>query len=210
MRTSLILALAAGSVVASGVALSLQVTPSTSSHPSTIADEATTVSKVDRVAVVAAEPPQETMPAAVQAPSFEVSRTDFLLSPSTQASQPAFYEVAEEASEDRTALEITSGPPPFVVAARAEQPIDQTASDQPAPAPKSTKQKSAKTTAKKPVSRDGVTKEQHHAKAVVAPETKDEVVANNQEPTTSDMQEAPNAGAFPNPISKLRELFARQ
>ena len=150
------------------------------------------------------------MPAAVQAPSFEGTRTDFLLSPSTQASQPAFYEVAEEASEDRTALEITSGPPPFVMAARVEQPIDQVASDQPAPAPKSTKQKSAKTTAKKPVSRDGVTKEQHHAKAVVAPETKEEATASNQEPTTSDMQEAANAGAFPNPISKLRELFARQ
>jgi len=209
MRTSLVLALAAGSVLASGVALSLQVTPSTSSHSSTIAVEATSVSKVDRVAVVAAEPPQDAMPAAVQAPSLEASRTDFL-SPSIEASQPAFYEVAEEASEDRTALEITSGPPPVVVAARAEQPIDQAASDQPAPAPKSTKQKSAKTAAKKPVSRDGVIKEQHHAKAVVAPETKDEATASNQEPTTSDMQEAPNAAAFPNPISKLRELFARQ
>jgi len=209
MRTSLVLALAAGSVLASGVALSLQVTPSTSSHSSTIAVEATSVSKVDRVAVVAAEPPQDAMPAAVQAPSLEASRTDFL-SPSIEASQPAFYEVAEEASEDRTALEITSGPPPVVVAARAEQPIDQVASDQPAPAPKSTKQKSAKTAAKKPVSRDGVIKEQHHAKAVVAPETKDEATASNQEPPTRDMQEAPNAGAFPNPISKLRELFARQ
>ena len=209
MRTSLVLALAAGSVLASGVALSLQVTPSTSSHSSTIAVEATSVSKVDRVAVVAAEPPQDAMPAAVQAPSLEASRTDFL-SPSIEASQPAFYEVAEEASEDRTALEITSGPPPVVVAARAEQPIDQAASDQPAPAPKSTKQKSAKTAAKKPVSRDGAIKEQHHAKAVVAPETKDEATASNQEPTTSDMQEAPNAAAFPNPISKLRELFARQ
>jgi len=209
MRTSLVLALAAGSVLASGVALSLQVTPSTSSHSSTIAVEATSVSKVDRVAVVAAEPPQDAMPAAVQAPSLEASRTDFL-SPSIEASQPAFYEVAEEASEDRTALEITSGPPPVVVAARAEQPIDQAASDQPAPAPKSTKQKSAKTAAKKPVSRDSANKEQHHAKAVVAPETKDEATASNQEPTTSDMQEAPNAAAFPNPISKLRELFARQ
>ena len=89
MRTSLVLALAAGSVLASGVALSLQVTPSTSSHSSTIADEATTVSKVDRVAaVVAAEPPQDAMPAAVQAPSLEASRTDFL-SPSIEASQPA-------------------------------------------------------------------------------------------------------------------------
>src|SRR6476469_4662139 len=206
MRTSLVLALAAGSVLASGVALSLQVTPSTSSHSSTIAVEATSVSKVARVAVVAAEPPQDAMPAAVQAPSLEASRTDFL-SPSIEASQPAFYEVAEEAAEDRTALEITSGPPPVVVAARAEQPIDQVASDQPAPAPKSTKQTSAKTAAKKPVSRDSANKEQHHAKAVAAPETRDQVIASNQEPATTDLQEAPSAGAFPNPISKLRELF---
>ena len=131
MCTTLVLALAAGSVIASGVALSLQVTPSTSSHPSTIGDEATTVSKVDSVAVLAAEPPQDAMPAPVQAPSLEASQS--------------FYEVAEEASEDRTALEITSGPPPVVVAARVEQPVGQASSDQPATAPKSTKQKSAKT-----------------------------------------------------------------
>src|SRR3954452_18669915 len=209
MRSSLVLALAAGCVVASGVALSLQVTPSTSSHSSTIADEATTVSKVDRVAVVAAEPPQDALPAAVQAPSLEASRTAFL-SPSIEASQPAFYEVAEEASEDRTALEITAGPPPVVVAARVEQPINPASLDQPAPAPKSTKQKNAKTTAKKPVSRDSANKEQQHAKAVAAPETKVQAVASNEEPATGDVQEAPSAGAFPNPISKLRELFGGQ
>ena len=208
MRTTLVLALAAGSVVASGVALSLQVTPSTSSHSSTIAHEATTVSKVDRVAVLAAEPPQDAMPAAVQAPSLEASRTDFL-SPSLEASQIAFYEVAEEASEDRTALAISSGPP-VLVAARVEQPVDQASSDQPAPAPKAPKQKNPKTTAKKPVSRDSANKEQHHAKAVAAPETKVQAVASNEEPATGDVQEAPSAGAFPNPISKLRELFGRQ
>ena len=206
MRTTLVLALAAASVVASGVAFSLQVTLSPSSQSSTVAEKATTDRKVDSVAVVQPELPQDAMPAAVQAPSLEASRTDFL-SPSIEASQPAFYEVAEEASEDRTALEITSGPPPVVVAARAEQPIDQVASDQPAPAPKSTKQKSAKTAAKKPVSRDSANKEQHHAKAVAAPETRDQVIASNQEPATTDLQEAPSAGAFPNPISKLRELF---
>jgi hypothetical protein len=118
-----------------------------------------------------------------------------------------FYEVAEEASEGRTAVEITSGPPPVVVAARAEQPLDQAASDQPAPAPKSTKQKSAKTTAKKPVLRDSA---KHHAKAVAAPETKDQAIASNQEPATGDMQDAPNDSAFPNAISKLGELFGRQ
>jgi|1186.fasta_scaffold66639_1 hypothetical protein len=32
----------------------------------------------------------------------------------------------------------------------------------------------------------------------------------NQEPATGDMQEAPSAGAFPDPISKLRELFRGQ
>src|SRR3954454_24624088 len=207
MRTTLVLALAAGSVVASGVALSLQVTPSTPSPSSTIAHEATTVSKVDRVAVLAAEPPQDAMPAAVQAPSLEASRTDFL-SPSFEASQIPFYEVAEEASEDRTALEITSGPPPILVAARV--PVDQASSDQPAPAPKAPKQKNPKTTAKKPVSRDSANKEQHHAKAVAAPETKVQAVASNEEPTTGDVQEAPSAGAFPNPISKLRELFGGQ
>jgi len=205
MRTSLVLALAAGFVVASGVALSLQVTPSTSSHSSIIADEATTVSKVDRVAVVAAEPPQDTMPAAVLRSSVEGSRTDSV-APSTQASPMDFYEVAEEASEDRTALAISSGPP-VLVAARVEQPVDQASSDQPAPAPKAPKQKNPKTTAKKPVSRDSANKEQHHAKAVAAPETKGQAVASNEEPATGDVQEAPSAGAFPNPISKLRELF---
>ena len=134
MRTSLVLALAAGSVAASGVALSLQVTPSTSSHSSIIADEATTVSKFDRVAVVAAEPPRDAMPAAVLRSSVEGSRTDSV-APSTQASPMDFYEVAEEASEDRTALAISSGPP-VLVAARVEQPVDQASSDQPAPAPK--------------------------------------------------------------------------
>ena len=205
MRTSLVLALAAGSVVASGVALSLQVTPSTSSHSSIIADEATTVSKFDRVAVVAAEPPQDSMPAAVLRSSVEGSRTNSV-APSTQASPMDFYEVAEEASEDRTALAISSGPP-VLVAARVEQPVDQASSDQPAPAPKAPKQKNPKTTAKKPVSRDSANKEQHHAKAVAAPETKDQAVASNEEPATGDVQEAPSAGAFPNPISKLRELF---
>src|SRR6188472_1129238 len=116
MRTTLVLALAAASVVASGVAFSLQVTLSPSSHSSTVADGTTTDRKVDRVSVVEPEAPQEAAPAAVQAPSLEASRT-------------AFYEVAEEASEDRTALEISSGPPPFVMSARAEQPIDQPASD---------------------------------------------------------------------------------
>src|SRR6187200_2721194 len=110
MRTSLVLALAAGSVVAAGVALSLQVTPSTSSHSSTIADEATTVGKIDSVAVVKAEPPQDAMPAAVLRSSIEASRTDSV-APSNQASPTDFYEVAEEATEDRTALPITSGPP---------------------------------------------------------------------------------------------------
>lgn len=203
---SLVLTLAAACMVVSGVAYSLHATLSPSSQSSTIAHETTTVGEVDSVAVVQPELPQDAMPAAVLRSSIEASRTDFL-SPSIEASQPAFYEVAEEASEDRTALEITSGPPPVVVAARAEQPIDQVASDQPAPAPKSTKQKSAKTAAKKPVSRDSANKEQHHAKAVAAPETRDQVIASNQEPATTDLQEAPSAGAFPNPISKLRELF---
>jgi hypothetical protein len=96
------------------------------------------------------------------------------------------------------------------VAARVEQPVDQASSDQPAPAPKAPKQKNPKTTAKKPVSRDSANKEQHHAKAVAAPETKVQAVASNEEPATGDVQEAPSAGAFPNPISKLRELFGRQ
>jgi hypothetical protein len=199
MRATLVLALAAASILGSGVAFSLHATLPLSSQSSTIADEAATEGKFYRVSVAEPEAPQEAAPAAVLAFSLE-------------ASQTPFYEVAEEASEDRTAVEITSGPPPFVVAARAEQPIDQAASDQPAPAPKSTKQKSAKTTAKKPVLRDSANKEQHHAKSVAAPETKDQAIARNEEPTTAtrDMQEAPSDGAFPNPISKLRELFGRQ
>src|SRR3954454_13369428 len=114
---SLVLALAAASMVG-GVAFHATLAPS--SQSSTVADEATTVSKVDRVAVVEPEPPQEAVPAAVlvaQAsqtdflrPSFEASRTASM-APSTQASPTDFYEVAEEASEDRTALEISSGPP---------------------------------------------------------------------------------------------------
>src|SRR5436190_8035 len=128
MRATLVLALAAASIVGSGVAFSLHATLSPSSQSSTIADEAATEGKFYRVAVVEPEAPQEAAPAAVLGPFLETSQTPF-------------YEVAEEASEDRTAVEITSGPPPFVVAARAEQTIDQGASDQPAPAPKSTKQK---------------------------------------------------------------------
>jgi hypothetical protein len=199
MRATLVLALAAASIVGSGVAFSLHATLSPSSQSSTIADEAATEGKFYRISVVEPEAPQEAAPAAVLAPSLE-------------ASQTPFYEVAEEASEDRTAVEITSGPPPFVVAARAEQPIDQAASDQPAPAPKSIKQKSAKTTAKKPVLRDSANKEQHHAKSIAAPETKDQAIASNEEPATAtgDMQEATSDGAFSNPISKLRELFGRQ
>ena len=205
---SLVLALAAASMVG-GVAFSLHATLAPSSQSSTVADEATTVGKVDRVAVVEPEPPQEAVPAAVLAGSFEASRTASL-APSTQASPTDFYEVAEEASEDRTALAISSGPPPVLVAARVEQPVDQASSVQPAPAPKAPKQKNPKTTAKKPVSRDSANKEQHHAKAVAAPETKVQAVASNEEPATGDVQEAPSAGAFPNPISKLRELFGRQ
>jgi hypothetical protein len=204
---SLVLALAAASMVG-GVAFSLHATLAPSSQSSTVADEATTVGKVDSVAVVEPEPPQEPVPAAVLAGSFEASRTASL-APSTQASPTDFYEVAEEASEDRTALAISSGPP-VLVAARVEQPVDQASSDQPAPAPKAPKQKDPKTTAKKPVSRDSANKEQHHAKAVAAPETKVQAVASNEEPATGDVQEAPSAGAFPNPISKLRELFGRQ
>jgi len=193
---SLVLPLAAASLVASGVAFSLHATLSPSSQSSILADEATTVRKVDTVAAVEPEPPQEAVPAAVLAGSFGASPTDF-------------YEVAEEASEDRTALAISSGPP-VLVAARVEQPVDQASSDQPAPAPKAPKQKNPKTTAKKPVSRDSANKEQHHAKAVAAPETKVQAVASNEEPATGDVQEAPSAGAFPNPISKLRELFGGQ
>src|SRR3954454_5397519 len=147
---SLVLALAAASMVG-GVAFHATLAPS--SQSSTVADEATTVGKVDSVAVVEPEPPQEAVPAAVLAGSFEASRTASL-APSTQASPTDFYEVAEEASEDRTALAISSGPP-VLVAARVEQPVDQASSDQPAPAPKAPKQKNPKTTAKKPVSLAG-------------------------------------------------------
>jgi hypothetical protein len=96
------------------------------------------------------------------------------------------YEVAKEASDDRTAVETTSGPPPAVVAARVEHPVDQASLDQPAPAPTAPKQKNLKTTAKKPV-RDGANKQQHHAKAVAAPEAKDQAIGNNQEPATGDV-----------------------
>src|SRR4051794_23449370 len=217
---SLVLPLAAASMVG-GVAFSLHATLAPSSQASTVADEATAVGKVDSVAVVEPEPPQEAMPAVGQAPSIEPSQTNFLapsiepsrtdsLAPSTQASPTDFYDVAEEASDDRTAVEITSGPPPAVVAALVEQPVDQASLDQPAPAPTAPKQKNPKTSAKKPVLRDSANKQQHHAKAVAAPEVKDQALASNQEPATGDVQEAPSAGAFSNPISKLRELFGRQ
>ena len=104
---SLILTLAAACMVVSGVAYSLHATLSPSSPSSTIADKATTVGKLDSDAIVEPEPPQEAMPAVVQAPSIEASPTDF-------------HEVAKEASDDRTAVETTSGPPPAVVAARVE------------------------------------------------------------------------------------------
>jgi hypothetical protein len=93
---------------------------------------------------------------------------------------------------------------------RVEQPVDQASLNQPAPAPKSSKQNDPKTTVKKPVLRDGAKKEQRHAKAVAAPETKDQAIATNQEPATADVQEPPRARALPNPISKLRELFGGQ
>jgi len=218
---SLVLTLAAACMVVSGVAYSLHATLSPSSQSSTIAHETTTVGEVDSVAVVQPEPPQAAMPAAVLAPSIEASQTNFLalsieasrtdsLAPSTQASPTNFYQVAEEASDDRTAADITSGPPPVTVAARVEQPVDQASLDQPAPAPKAPKQKNPKTIAKKPVSRDRANKDQHHATAVAAPEAKDQAIANNQEPATADVQVAPSAATFPNPISKLRELFSAQ
>src|SRR6476660_7884306 len=206
---SLVLTLAAACMVVSGVAYSLHATLSPSSQSSTIAHETTTVGEVDSVAVVQPEPPQAAMPAAVLALSIEASRTDSL-APSTQASPTNFYQVAEEASDDRTAADITSGPPPVAVAARVEQPVDQASLDQPAPAPKAPKQKNPKTIAKKPVSRDRANKDQHHATAVAAPEAKDQAIANNQEPATADVQVAPSAATFPNPISKLRELFSAQ
>jgi hypothetical protein len=218
---SLVLTLAAACMVVSGVAYSLHATLSPSSQSSTNAHETTTVGEVDSVAVVQPEPPQAAMPAPVLAPSIEASQTNVLalsieasrtdpLAPSTQASPTNFYEVAEEASDDRTAAAIAWGPPPVAVAARVEQPVDQASLDQPAPAPKAPKQKNPKTTAKKPVSRDGANKEHHHAPAVAAPETKDQAIASNQEPATGEVQEAPSAGAFPNPMSKLRQLFGAQ
>jgi hypothetical protein len=152
-------------------------------------------------------PSIEASAAAFVAPSVEAPH---FLPPSIEASETAFYEVAEEASDDRTAIETTSGPPPVVVAARVEQSVDQASFDQPAPAPKAPKQKNPKTTVKKPVSRDRANKEQRHAKAVAAPETKDQAIATNQEPATAAVQEPPSARAFPNPISKLRELFGGQ
>ena len=96
------------------------------------------------------------------------------------------------------------------MAARVEQPVDQASLDQPAPAPKTPKQKNPKTIAKKPVSRDRANKDQHHATAVAAPEAKDQAIANNQEPATADVQVAPSAATFPNPLSTLRELFSAQ
>src|SRR3954451_12791944 len=137
MRATLVFALAAASMVASGVAFSLHATLSPSSQSSTVADETTTDGKVDRVSVVEPEAPQEAAPAAVQAPSLEASRTDFL-APSNEASRTAFYDVAEEHAEHRTAVEITGAPPPVVMPARVEQPVDPASLDQPAPAPKST------------------------------------------------------------------------
>src|SRR4051795_1390670 len=74
---SLVLALAAASMVG-GVAFSLHATLAPSSQSSTVADEATAVGKLDSVAVVEPEPPQEAMPAVVQAPSIEASQTNFL------------------------------------------------------------------------------------------------------------------------------------
>jgi hypothetical protein len=149
-------------------------------------------------------PSIEASAAAFVAPSVEAPH---FLPPTIEASETAFHAVTEEASDDRTAIETTSGPPPVVVAARVEQPVDQASFDQPAPAPKAPKQKNPKTTVKKPVSRDRANKEQRHAKAVAAPETKDQAIATNQEPATAAVQEPPSARAFPNPISKLRELF---
>jgi hypothetical protein len=227
---SLILTLAAACMVVSGVAYSLHATLSPSSQSSTIADKATTVGKLDSDAIVEPEPPQEAMTAAVLRPSIEASQTTFLapsieasrtdsLAPSTHVSPTDFYDVAEEAPDNRTAAEITSGPPaaditsgppPVAVAARVEQPVDQASLDQPAPAPKAPKQKNPKTTAKKPVSRDRANKDQHHATAVAAPEAKDQAIANNREPATGDVQEAASAATFPDPISKLRELFSAQ
>ena len=98
MRTTLVLALAAASIVGSGVAFSLHATLSPSSQSSTVADEAATDSKIDSVAVIEGEPPQDAMPAAVLRSAIEASRTDSV-APATQASPTDFYEVAEEAQK---------------------------------------------------------------------------------------------------------------
>ena len=124
-----------------GVAFSLHATLSPSSQSSTVADEAATNSKIDSVAVIEGEPPQDAMPAAVLRSAIEASRTNFCGARHSGFSD-GLLRGRGGGSEDRTALEITSGPPPVLMAARVEQPIDQAASDQPAPAPKSTKQKS--------------------------------------------------------------------
>ena len=97
MRTTLVLALAAASIVGSGVAFSL-TRPFPSSQSSTVADEAATDSKIDSVAVIEGEPPQDAMPAAVLRSAIEASRTNSV-APATQASPTDFYEVAEEAQK---------------------------------------------------------------------------------------------------------------
>jgi hypothetical protein len=96
------------------------------------------------------------------------------------------------------------------VAARVEQTVDQASLDPLAPAPKWSKQKNPKTTAKKSVSGDHANKQQHHAKAVSAPEANEQATARDQEPATGDVQEAPRTRALPNPISQLRGLFGAQ
>src|SRR3954470_11400653 len=79
-------ALTAASIVVSGGAFSLYATRSPSLQSSTVADEATTVAKVDRAAGVEPQPPQEAIPAAVLAPSVEASRIEFV-APSVKASR---------------------------------------------------------------------------------------------------------------------------
>src|SRR4051812_10089490 len=74
---SLVLTLAAASMVVSGVTFSLHATLAPSSQSSTVADEATTVGTLDSVAVVEPEPPQEAMPAAVLRPSIEASQRNY-------------------------------------------------------------------------------------------------------------------------------------
>src|SRR4051795_6078011 len=95
---SLVLALAAASMVG-GVAFSLHATLAPSSQSSTVADEATAFGKVDSVAVVEPEPPQEAMPAVVQAPSIEASQTNFL-APSIE---PSVEQPVDQASLDQPA-----------------------------------------------------------------------------------------------------------